>query len=278
MVCFWHFSRLPTCLMLLFRQRRSLINLMRENQKHRPLEQFTIGILGGCSNVATGEYYKLINSAANQKLGGWDIAETLIVGMNFGNIEAFVRTEDWDGLTGYMNDRVRRLVAGGADILLCVSNTLHRYLEPIAASHKIDMIHIADPTGNAIREQELKRIALFGTRPVMEMNYIKDRYRDRFGLEIVIPNPQECEDIDRIIFDELVKSEVHESSRQRYLEIADRLVIDKGVEGVILGCTEIFLLLRQQDRVNLPMFNTAQLHCDAAVDRALEKSHLASVG
>jgi aspartate racemase len=240
-----------------------------KSEIQRPLRQRTIGILGGCSNVATGEYYKFLNSAVNNTLGGWEIAETLIAGMNFGNIEAFVRAEDWMGLSSYMDSKVQGLAAGGADLLICVSNTLHRYLEPIAEKHGLPFIHIADPTGKAIAKKSLKRIALFGTKPVMETEYLNHHYRDNFCLNIIVPNANERDDIDRIIFDELVKFEVSEAPRQRYLEIADRLVAEEGAEGLILGCTEIFLLLRQEDKITLPMFNTTQLHCEAAVEFAL---------
>lgn len=236
---------------------------------NRPLPQKTIGVLGGCSNVATGEYYRLLNAIANQRLGGWDIAETLIASMNFGNIEAFVRADDWDGLAAYMDGKVAALAAGGADLLLCVSNTLHRPLEPIAARHGLDLIHIADPTAAAIKARGLRRIALFGTRPVMEQDYLAARYRDRHGIEIVVPDDAERAEIDKIIFDELVKNDVREASRERYYGIADRLVREEGAQGVILGCTEIFLLMRQADRPGLPMFDTTRLHCEAAVEAAL---------
>ncbi|WP_092643846.1 aspartate/glutamate racemase family protein [Jannaschia faecimaris] len=236
----------------------------------RPLHQKTIGILGGASNVATGEYYKFLNAAVNDRLGGWDIAETLISGMNFGNIEAFVRAGNWDALAAYMDAKVAALVAAGADVLICVSNTLHAPLEPICAQHDIPLIHIADPTGEAIGAQGLTRVALFGTRPVMETKYLRDRYRDVHGLEVVIPSEAERAEIDRIIFDELVKSDIRETSRQTYLSIADRLVREEGAQGLVLGCTEIFLLLRPKDAPDLPMFNTAELHCEAAVAAALD--------
>ena len=235
----------------------------------RPLPQRTIGILGGCSNVATGEYYRLLNAIANKRMGGWEIAETLIAGMNFGNIEAFLRDDNWDALALYMESKVAGLAAGGADILLCVSNTLHRALEPIAERHGLDLIHIADPTAAAIKDRGLRRVALFGTRPVMEQDYLAARYRDRHGLEIVVPEAGERAEIDRIIFDELVKADVREASRARYYEIAERLMREEGAEGVILGCTEIFLLMRQDDRPDMPMFDTTRLHCEAAVERAL---------
>lgn len=242
---------------------------MTADSQLRPLRQKVIGILGGCSDVATGEYYKFLNEIANETLGNWDIAETIIVGMNFGNVEAFVRQEDWDALTAYMDQKIQNIVAAGADILICGSNTLHRYLGPLAKKHGIDLIHIADPTGEAIQAQNLKRLALFGTRPVMEKPYLKDYYSQNFNLEIITPNEREMADIDQIIFDELVKFKTTDASRKRFLDIAARLATEQGAEGLILGCTEIFLLLRQADCPNLLLFNTARLHCEAAVKRAL---------
>lgn len=235
----------------------------------RPLKQKTIGLLGGCSNVATGEYYKFINDEVNSRLGGWEIAETLISGMNFGNIEAFVRENAWGELETYMERHIDRLIAGGADVILCVSNTLHKPLAPILERRDISFIHIADPTGAAITAQGLNKIILLGTEPVMKLPYIREHYEEQFGLDIIVPNEVEQKDIDRIIFEELVKFDVRDSSRHRYLEIVERLVEEDGAEGVILGCTEIFTLLRQKDRPDLPMFDTAKLHCKAAVDFAL---------
>lgn len=235
----------------------------------RPFRHKTIGILGGASNVATGEYYRFLNAAVNRRLGGWDIAETLISGMNFGNIEAFLRAEKWEALAHYMDGKVQGLAAGGADVMICVSNTLHAPLEQIAANHDLPLVHIADPTGAAIRDAGLTRVALFGTRPVMEMDYLRARYRDRFGLEIVTPTEAEKTEIDRIIFDELVHNDIRAASRDTYLCIARRLVTEEGAQGLILGCTEIFLLLNQSHAPDLPMFNTTELHCEAAVAAAL---------
>lgn len=235
----------------------------------RPFQQKTIGLLGGASNVATAEYYRFLNAAVNERLGGWDIAETLIAGMNFGNIEAFVRSEDWDGLGAYMRGKIDALVAGGAEVILCVSNTLHRPLEDLMATTPVPMIHIADPTGAAMQAQGLTKVAIFGTGPVMRMDYLKSRYLERFGVETISPAEQEQEDIDRIIFDELVKGVLLESSKARFLEIAQRMRQQEGAQGLILGCTEIFLLIDQGDMGDFPMFNTARLHCDAAVSFAL---------
>ena len=219
--------------------------------------------------MATGEYYRFLNDAVNERLGGWDIAETLIAGMNFGNIEAFVRTGDWDGLAACMKQKIDGLVAGGADVILCVSNTLHKPLDDLMERVPVPMIHIADPTGAAMKTAGLKKVAIFGTKPVMEMSYLKDRFQQRFGIQVIAPSDAEQQDIDQIIFDELVKNTLNETSKARYLEIADRMRREDGAEGLILGCTEIFLLIDQEDRPDFPMFNTARLHCEAAVDFSL---------
>lgn len=233
-----------------------------------PLKQKTIGLLGGSSDQATAEYYRLLNAGVNKRLGGWHIAETLIAGMNFGNIEHFVRFGLWQECQDYMATWVAGLIAAGADVILCVSNTLHRCMEPIMAAHDVDFIHIADPTGEAIRSAGLKRVALLGTRPVMATDHPRSRYEQQFGLEIVVPTQSEQEDIDRIIFDELCKNRIRPASKERYLEIVDRMSTS-GSQGVILGCTEIFMLINQSDRPAIPIFNTTELHVDAAVAFAL---------
>ncbi|MEI4470157.1 aspartate/glutamate racemase family protein [Frigidibacter sp. MR17.24] len=235
----------------------------------RPLPLKTIGLLGGSSNVATMEYYRFLNEGVNARLGGWEIAETLIAGMNFGNIEAMVRADDWPGLTAYMRGKVAALVAGGADLILCVSNTLHRPLEPIMRELPVPLLHIATPTGEAMRRAGMRRVALFGTRPVMASGDMAARWREGFGIEAISPTGAEQAEIDRIIFDELVKGEIRAASRGRYVEIAERMRREEGVEGLILGCTEIFLLIGQDDIPDLPMFDTARLHCEAAVAMAL---------
>lgn len=233
------------------------------------MKQKTIGLLGGCSNVATAEYYRFLNDAVNARLGGWEIAETLIAGMNFGNVEAFVRTGDWDGLGRYMKSKIDGLIAGGAEVVLCVSNTLHKPLEELMDVAPVPMIHIADPTGTAMKARGLNKVAIFGTKPVMEMSYLKDRFQQRFEVQAIAPTEEEQRDIDQIIFDELVKNTLTDTSKARYLEIADRMRHEDGAEGLILGCTEIFLLIDQDDRPDFPIFNTARLHCEAAVEFAL---------
>ncbi|KAK1083182.1 hypothetical protein LTR33_003427 [Friedmanniomyces endolithicus] len=214
----------------------------------------TIGVLGGMSNQATAEYYRLINQAVNERLGGWNTAETP------GRKQASTSPP-----------RRRGLERAGAELLICVSNTMHRVADAFTAGLNIPFLHIADPTGEAIRAAGLKRVAILGTKPVMSAAYIKDRYAERFGIEVIAPNEAEQTHVDPIIFDELVRRDLREESRSAYLDIMDRLR-ERGAEGVILGCTEIFLLVSQDDRPDFPIFNTTALHVGRAVHTALENA------
>jgi len=234
----------------------------------RPLRIRTIGILGGMSNQATAEYYRLINAAVNERLGGWDIAETVIVGVNFGNIEYFVRNGLWDEAGEYLAGKAAAAERAGAELLVCVSNTMHRVADRFCAGLRIPFLHIADPTGAAIKAAGLGRVGLLGTKPVMATPYLKNYYGSKFGCEIIVPGGEDQVLVDRIIFDELVRNDIKPESKQAYLDVCDRLQA-RGAQGVILGCTEIFLLISQPDRPDFPMFDTTALHVAAIVDQAL---------
>ncbi len=236
--------------------------------KARPLQQHTIGVLGGMSNQATGEYYRLINERLNAHLGGWDNGEVVIVSVNFGNIEYFVRNEDWEAAHSYLAEKVDRLERAGADVVVCVSNTMHRVVEPIMAERRTPFIHIADPTGEAIRRGGISRVGLLGTLPVMRSAELARRFLERHGVEVIVPSPDQQQVVDRVIFDELVRRDLQPRSKARYLDIISDLRA-KGAEGVILGCTEIFLLIGQDDLPGFPVFDTTSLHVDAIVSFAL---------
>lgn len=227
-----------------------------------------IGILGGSSDQATADYYRRLNAATNERLGGWNTAEVLISSMNFALAERWVRNAQWDEAGAYLADRASALERAGADVLLCVSNTLHRMEHAFTRGLSIPFLHIVDPTANAIRAQGLARVALLGTKPVMAEDYIKRRYAERHGVEAISPTPDEQGVVDRIIFDELCKGRFLPESKATYLAIVDRMRA-AGAQGVILGCTEIPLLISQPDRPDFPMFDTAGLHVAAAVDFAL---------
>lgn len=226
-----------------------------------------IGVLGGMSNQATAEYYRLINEAVNARLGGWNTAEVIISSVNFGNIEHFVRTDAWAEAGEYLAGKAQGLERAGAELLICVSNTMHRVADTFMAGLTIPFLHIADPTGEAMRADRLKRVAILGTKPVMSADYIKDRYAERFGVEVIAPTEDEQALVDRIIFNELVRRELRPESKNAYLDIIDKLR-SRGAEGVILGCTEIFLLVSQADRPDFPMFDTTALHVRRTVETA----------
>jgi aspartate racemase len=229
----------------------------------------TIGILGGSSDQATAEYYRRINQAVNARLGGWHTGQILIYSMDFAYPERFVRENIWDEAAEYLSGKAQALERGGAELLICVSNTLHRVADRFAAAVRIPFLHIVDPTAQAIRAAGLQRVALLGTKPVMSLDFIKRRYRENFGIEVLVPPPDEIDLQDRIIFDELCRGSFTASAKTAYLESIDALHA-RGAQGVILGCTEIPLLIAQQDRPSFPMFNTLELHVEAAVNYAIK--------
>jgi aspartate racemase len=231
----------------------------------------TIGILGGSSDQATAEYYRRINQAVNARLGGRHTGQMLIYSMDFAYPERFVRENLWDEAAEYLADKAQRLERAGAELLICVSNTLHRVADRFAAPVRIPFLHIVDPTAEAIRNRGLRRVALLGTKPVMSLDYLKRRYTEKFGIEVIVPPDDEIEEQDRIIFDELCRGSFTPAAKNAYLDSIDALRA-RGAEGVILGCTEIPLLIEQQDRPDIPMFNTLELHVQAAVEYALDGS------
>ena len=230
----------------------------------------TIGILGGASNVATGHMYARINALSHKILngpgGGHHIVQTLIAGMDFGVIEHAVRTDNWAGLSDYVETHLKRLAS--ADLIVCVSNTLHKTVLPLMEGRDQTFLHIADPTAEAIKAAGLSRVALFGTKPVMSADYMIAHYRS-LGVEICVPTVAEQNAIDHIIFQELCLSDIRPESRQTYVDIANRLVQEAGVQGLILGCTEIETLLKPEHLPALPLFDTMELLCQAAVKVAL---------
>jgi aspartate racemase len=229
----------------------------------------TIGILGGMSNQATAEYYRMINDAVNARLGGWNTAEIVINSVNFATIERCVRNDLWDEAGRYLAAKALGLERAGAEMLLCVSNTMHRVADAFTRDLTIPFIHIADPTGEAINKAGLQRVALIGTKPTMTSDALKQRYARSFGIDIVVPPEGDQAMIDRVIFDELVRRNLTAESKAAFLGAIDRLQAS-GAEGVILGCTEIFLLVSQPDRPALPFFNTTALHVERAVALSLD--------
>ena len=183
-----------------------------------------IGILGGSSDQATAEYYRRLNLGVNRRLGGWNTAELVISSMNFALAEAWVRSNDWDAAAQYLTDRAQALERAGADLVLCVSNTLHRVADRFTAGLGIPFLHIVDPTAAAIRAAGFTRVGLLGTKPVMATDYLKRRYAERFGVEVLVPPPTDQDELDRIIFDELCRGKFLPGSKARYLACVDGLM------------------------------------------------------
>ena len=228
-----------------------------------------IGVLGGSSDQATAEYYRLLNEAVRARLGGWNTAEVIINSMNFAVAESWVRNGRWEDAGADLAARAAALERAGAEILICCSNTLHKVADVFTAGLRIPFLHIVDPTAEAIRAAGLRRVALLGTRAAMAADsHLSRRYRERFGIEVMVPDGGDQEMVDRVIFDELCNGRFRPESRAAYLEVMERHR-GQGAEGVILGCTEIPLLVTQEHRPGFPMFNTTALHAEAAVALAL---------
>jgi len=227
-----------------------------------------IGLLGGSSDQATADYYRRINQAVNAKLGEYNTGEVLINSMNFQRVSNAVHHGRWDELGVYLAQRAKALEFAGAGVLLCVSNTLHRLAPEFTAALTIPFLHIVDPTADAILAHGLTRVAFLGTKAAMSGDYLQRRYANQFGIETIMP-PENAQDVmDRIIFEELCKGQFTRASKTYYLEVISQMH-RSGAQGVILGCTEIPLLINQDDLFHVPMFDTAGLHVAAAVDFSL---------
>lgn len=188
--------------------------------------------------------------------------------MNFAFAEYCVRHAKWEEMEDYLTDRARALELAGADFYLCVSNTLHRTASRFTAATRIPFLHIADPTAEAIKAAGLKRVALLGTMPVMSTDFMRRRFEKEHGLAILAPNEREMKTIANIIFNELDQGILDDRSKKFFLSVIDRLHTE-GAEGIILGCTEIPLLVKQADNPGVLMFDTMALHVEAAIDLAL---------
>ncbi|MEI6226414.1 MAG: aspartate/glutamate racemase family protein, partial [Deltaproteobacteria bacterium] len=231
----------------------------------------TIGIIGGVSWVSSLEYYRLMNQMVRDRLGPLHSANILMYSIEFGTFseqERLAEAGDWRPLRETMRDAARRLKAGGADFIVIASNTMNSSADDIEKNVGIPVLRIMDPTARKIGERGLKKVALLGTKYTMENPFWRDHVKARYGIEVVTPTLAEREDINRIIFDELCADVVKEESRKRFLQIIDRMVQEEKAEGVVLGCTEIPMLVKQAD-VGVPVFDTTVIHSEAAVNRSL---------
>lgn len=227
----------------------------------------TLGLIGGMSWESSAQYYRLINEGVRDARGPTASAKCLLWSFDFSEIEALQHAGDWAGLEARMIDAGQRLAGAGAEALAICTNTMHLMAEAVEAAAGIPLLHIADPTGAAVKAAGIGTVGLLGTAFTMERGFYKDRLASRHGLEVLVPEAEDRALIHRVIYEELVAGVVREESREAYRGVIERL-IQRGAEGVILGCTEIMLLVGQNDSA-VPLFDTTSLHAKAAVDLAL---------
>ena len=226
-------------------------------------KQRTLGIIGGMSWESTESYYRLINEGIKARLGNLHSADLLIHSVDFAPIEALQAQGAWDEMGKVLANSGKRLQAAGAQGLLIATNTMHKVVDDVQAATNLPIIHIADVTAAAIKQQGLTKVALLGTQFTMTEDFYKQRLIDA-GLQVLIPETGAREEIHRIIYEELYQGQLLDSSRQYYQQVIEDLA-DKGAKGVILGCTEIGLLIQQADSP-IPVFDTTAIHAAAAVD------------
>jgi aspartate racemase len=227
----------------------------------------TIGMIGGMSWESSIEYYRIVNQTVREKLGGLHSAKSIMVSVEFAEIEALQHQDRWDELAAILIEAARSLERGGADFVIICTNTMHKLYDILQNKIKIPMLNIADATAEKIKAQGIDKIALLGTRFTMEEDFYKGRLVDKYGLDVIIPSSAQREIVHRVIYDELCAGIIKPDSKQKYAEIIQGLAAE-GVGGIILGCTEIGLLVKQADSP-VPLFDTTEIHARAAVYYAL---------
>ena len=226
----------------------------------------SIGVLGGMSWESTVVYYQLMNQEVRRRMGGAHSAEILLYSVDFGRIEALQHAGEWALLTREMIAGARRLQRGGASFLVIATNTMHLMADEVAEASGLEVLHIGDVTARALLAAGVRRAGLLGTRFTMERPFMRQRL-ERWGIEVLVPNEADREAVHRIIYEELVQGVIREESRQVYRQVMARLA-DRGAGGIVLGCTEIGLLVGPED-APVPVFDTTRIHAVAAVEKAL---------
>lgn len=227
----------------------------------------TIGLIGGMSWESTQTYYRLINVAIREKLGGLHSARLVLYSVDFHDIEILQRQGDWQAAGVLLAQAAQSLQAAGADMVVICTNTMHKVAEQVQAAVSIPLLHIADPTAHAIRAAGFQRVALLGTRFTMEQDFYRARLEQQHGLQVIVSEQNERDTVHRIIYEELCLGQIKPESKAAYLDIIRQLQA-RGAQAVILGCTEISLLVQQAD-LDLPLFDTTALHAMAAADAVL---------
>ena len=227
----------------------------------------TIGLIGGMSWESTQTYYSVINRAVNRELGGFHSAKTVMVSVDFAEIERCQADTDWNGAAVILRDAANQLVMAGADCVAICTNTMHIVFDQVCDGISIPCLHIGDALGEFASRNDYLRLGLLGTRFTMEKSFLSDRLHSHFGIDVIIPSEVQRQTIHRIIYEELCHGEINNSSRAVFLDVIDDFS-DQGASGVILGCTEIGLLIDQK-HTQLPVLDTTVLHAHSLVDFAL---------
>jgi len=227
----------------------------------------TIGLIGGMSWESSIEYYRIINQEARKRLGGLHSAECVMFSFDFAEIEELQMKDDWDTATQRMIQAAQQVEHGGGECIVICTNTMHKMADDVQNAIDIPLIHIADPTAEAVKANDIGKVGLLGTRFTMEHDFYKGRIIDNHGLDVLVPDEDGRELVHRIVYDELVVGEIKEESRVAYQNVIGKLQ-ERGAGGVILGCTEIGLLIKPEDSP-IPVYDTTYLHAVAAVEWAL---------
>jgi aspartate racemase len=229
----------------------------------------TIGLIGGMSWESTAEYYRIINELIAQKLGGLHSGRIVLFSVDFEEIERTQVEGRWDEAATILAGAATALERAGAAFLLICTNTMHKVASEVAKGTRLPLLHIGEVTGAAIAQQGMRRVGLLGTRFVMEEGFYREALEERFGLQVLVPSEKGMDAVHGIIYGELCKGEIEDSSRRTCVQIIGDMV-QHGAEGIVLGCTELPMLIRQED-VDVPLFDTTRLHAEAAVEVALDE-------
>lgn len=227
----------------------------------------TIGLLGGMSWESTQTYYQLLNEGVRDRLGGLHSARVILYSVDFAEIETLQHAGNWDATARILADAARAVESAGADFLLIGTNTMHRVAPQVEAAVSLPLLHIADATADRLEQDGVQRVALLGTRFTMEQDFYRGRLEAR-GIEVLIPDDVRRDTVHRVIYEELCRGRIRDESRSQYLRIVDSLS-DRGADGVILGCTEIGLLIGSE-HTTVPLYDTTVIHAEQAVAEALK--------
>ena len=228
----------------------------------------TIGMIGGMSWESSAEYYRVVNTRTRERLGGLHSARCILYSVDFAEIEALQRRGDWEAASRAMVAAGRAVALAGADLLMICTNTMHLMADAVQTGVEIPLLHIADATAARVQARGLKRLGLLGTRFTMEKDFYKGRLEQQFGLDVLVPRAADRQIVHDVIYAELCQGRILPASRRAYLRIIDDL-LQAGAEGIILGCTEIGLLVKAGD-TGAPLFDTARIHAEMAVDFAID--------